>query len=276
MKPILYLICTILLLTNQSKGESSASSISIDDNLPTELNLLIKSVERGLTKKEDLKHFLNTLKSLNESLSCLLPSQLLFLVKSEIYQNILKIEWNNILNSSKRSTAPLDQYLRLLNKKQGNLSPLSQQIYKYILKDLKLIRDNKKIKNRQRKMEMISPWLLALQTIPGDRIESHLATNYFDTLVTFKLKTETFKRLTEKKADNKKTFFKFDESIVQRNFDERIANNRDGGQSQTIGLKKKAEKSKKDAQQLIKKISIDPTKTKMIKEKRQKKGWIPK
>lgn len=271
MKIITYILLLISILVAPTISFCNSSIIQFDEKVPIELALLIQNIEKDRPSPDQVNTFLSSLNNLNNSLNTLSTAQLLFLIKSEIYQTLLKVNWNNFIPPGKSTISPIDQYQRILEIKLPELNPLTQLIFQYIIKDLQTILSNKDV-NNNKKIKMISPWLYVLKNTSPDKINNFLSPIYFNILLSLESKSTTFMGLTEIKNNNT-IFFKFDESILKKTFEEKI-----DPQQEVIDLKNKSLKEKQDAEKLIKEMTIESVEVQnnKLEEKSKNKTWVPK
>ncbi len=256
----------------------SKSNIQMDKELvPAELSLLIQTIESSTLSEKEGQQFVKNLNSLNLSLNFYDKPRLLFLVKSTIYQSILKTRWDQYRDTPSITLDLSKTISSIYSKKKKKMSPITKLIFGYLIIDYEKIREKSSDRRSQRKRKIISPWIHALLNLSPSKIEEHLNISYLEMLTDLQRQSSIFSTATYSESQANRNFFVFDETVLTNNFTQSKKN-------QNLDNKSLQEQSKQDAKKskmLLDKIIGDPKAVPVPPIKgntgiRRSKQWTPK
>lgn len=190
----------IFLIFTCSLSAQAAFITPQKDKLPLELVILINSLNELKLTPDEQNKYLDEAKTLNGYLKFLTKEQIYFLVKAQIYKNVLEKEFQGDYKITKFTSLDIESIEKNYLANKNNYSPYASWLIQSVLSDfstlknypgfnqvkLTIVEKDPTLNIIRKKLNLLSPWLGAIATLTATDFNSRLKKMMFKTLADIK------------------------------------------------------------------------------------------
>ena len=187
-----------------------------EEKLPLELVLLAKSINELKLVPADRDHVSDLAKNLNRNLKFLNKDQIYFLVKSEIYKNVLEKEFQGDFKIMKFTSLDIGNIEKNYLENRAQYSPFSRWLVESVISDFGELKNYPGFNNVKldvpekdptlnlvrRKLTLLSPWLGAVASLKAGEFNQKMKRLMIKVMEDLDLSVSIYKaNLTNKELD---------------------------------------------------------------------------
>lgn len=264
----LFLALAILTITLSSRA---AFVTPEKDKLPLELVILINSINELKLSPDDNNRYIDEAKTLNGYLKYLTKEQIYFLVKSQIYKNVLEKEFQGDYKITKFTSLDIEAIEKNYQQNKKNYSAYASWLIQSVLSDfstlknypgfnqvkLTIVEKDPTLNLIRKKLNLLSPWLGAISTLTASDFNGRLKKMMFKTLADIKESAYLLKTYPTRPPESTSDLI-----VVSLKTQKAIPVKESGVQTPTVtseseSLMENAEIEQKKAQETVENLKID-------------------
>lgn len=270
-----YLLIIYFLFIGHQATSATTFVTPAKDKLPLELVVLLESLNELKLTPNEQNQYIDEAKTLNGFLKFLTKEQIYFLVKAQIYKNVLEKEFQGDYKITKFTSLDIEAIEKNYKANKNSYSPYASWLIQSVLSDfstlknypgfnqvkLSIVDKDPTLNLIRKKLNLLSPWLGAIATLTAQDFNGRLKKMMFKTLADVKDGAYLLKTYPTRPAETTEDLIlvslKPQKTALPLKEEKLPTENENSENKDTESLTDSAEMEQKKAQEAVENLKID-------------------